>query len=101
MEYVISEQVRAWGKCHGYDVELHLDLWNDYLANRKGKPYRDPDAAYRNCIRSDYGGLRRAQARWMPPQYIPPDKVVRANTFVPLPKDTAVPAPDNAAWRRK
>ena len=100
-EYVISEKVRAWAKANCYDAELHLDHFNDYLANKTGKPYKDLDAAYRSCIRADWGGLRRAQARWMPPQYIPPDKVVRANTFVPLPTDTVVPAPENAAWRRK
>ena len=96
MEYIISDKVRMWAKANNYDPELHLDYWNDYLANRAGKPYRDPDAAYRNCIRSDYGGLRKAQRL---PQHIAPSQVIRANTFVPLPKDTAVPMPEN--MRRK
>lgn len=97
-EYAISEKVRAWATANGYNADLHLDHFNDYLANRTGKPYRDLDAAFRSCVRADWGGLRRAQRV---PVHIQPDKVVRANTFVPLPKDTAVPMPENVSWRKK
>lgn len=63
-EYIPSPKVMAWASAHGYDAELHLDHFNDYLANRTGKPYRDLDAAYRSCVRADWGGLRRqAQAK--------------------------------------
>lgn len=58
-EYIPSPQVRAWALAHGYDAELHIDYFNDFLANRTGKPYRNLDAAYRNCVRGDWGGLRR------------------------------------------
>lgn len=61
LEYTISEQVRAWADAHGFDVELHLDHFQDYLANKPGKPYKDLDAAYRSCVRADWGGLRRNQ----------------------------------------
>lgn len=98
MEYIITEQMREWGKANGYNVDLHHEFFMDYIANKTGKPYKDLDAAFRNCCRADWGGLRRAQRV---PVHIQPDKVVRANTFVPLPKDTAVPMPENVSWRKK
>jgi len=61
MEYAISDKVRAWAKAENYDVEMYLDLFNDYLANRRQKPYKDLDAAYRQCVRCDWGNLRRNQ----------------------------------------
>lgn len=61
-EYIISDKMRAWGNANGFNVDLHVEFWNDYLANRKGKPYKDLDAAFRNCVRCDYGGLRRQAA---------------------------------------
>jgi hypothetical protein len=59
MEYTISDKVRAWGKAESLDVEMHLDAFNDYLANRTKKPYKNLDAAFRNCVRSDWFGLRK------------------------------------------
>lgn len=99
-EYAISEKVRAWATANGYNADLHLDHFNDYLANRTGKPYRDLDAAFRSCVRADWGGLRKAQRQFVNYNQ-PAATVVRANTFVPLPKDTAVPMPENVAWRKK
>lgn len=59
MEYAISEQMRAWGKAHGFNVDEYCDAFNDYLSNRSRKPYKDLDAAFRNCVRSDWFNLRR------------------------------------------
>lgn len=57
-EYTISDKVRAWAAAHNYDPELHLEYFQDVLANKSGKAYRDLDAAFRNCLRADWGGLR-------------------------------------------
>ena len=57
-EYVPNEKMRAWGLANGFDVEIHVCFFNDYLANKTGKPYKDIDAAFRNCVRSDWGRIR-------------------------------------------
>ena len=96
MEYQISEKVRAWAKANLFDPELHLDMFNDYLANKAGKPYKDMDAAFRTCVRCDWGNLRRQQAQNNKlVGYVPPSQVKRANTAVPLPTNTVVPMPAN------
>jgi hypothetical protein len=56
--YEPSEQVIAWGKAHGFNVHAHCEYFNDYLANRTRKPYKDLDAAFRQCVRSDWGRIR-------------------------------------------
>ena len=61
MEYIIRDKMRQWGLANNYDVELHLEFFNDYLANKPGKPYKDNDAAFRNCVRADWGNMRRNQ----------------------------------------
>jgi hypothetical protein len=101
MEYIVTDQMREWGKANGYNVDLHVEYFNDYLANRTGKPYRSLDAAFRTCVRADWGDLRKAQRYMQPPLPIRPDQVVRANTFIKPPTTTAVPAPEGMAWRRK
>ena len=58
-DYIVTEQMRAWGKANGFNVDEHVDWFNDYIANKTGKPYKDLDAAFRNCVRSDWGGIRR------------------------------------------
>jgi hypothetical protein len=60
-EYVITDQMREWGKANGYNVDLHYEYFLDYIANKSGKPYKDLDAAFRNCVRADWGDLRKAQ----------------------------------------
>lgn len=49
----------------GYDLDAHLEYFTDYcLAN--GIQYCDFNAAFRNCCRGDWGGIRRAKpkAQW-------------------------------------
>lgn len=60
-EYIVSDQMREWGKCNGYNVDEHYEYFVDYCANKPGKPYKDMDAAFRNCVRADWGGIRRAK----------------------------------------
>jgi hypothetical protein len=58
--FAISDQVRQWAAKYGYGkyLELHLAHFVDYAkANRK--LYEDWDAAFRNCIRGDWGGIRK------------------------------------------
>jgi len=73
MEYAISDKVRAWAKAENYDCEMYLDLFNDYLANRRQKPYKDLDAAYRQCVRCDWGNLRRNKQLMQPRTFTQPE----------------------------
>lgn len=61
VEYVVTDKMRAWGSANGFNVDLHIEFFNDYLANKTGKPYKDLDAAFRNCVRCDWGGIRKQQ----------------------------------------
>lgn len=81
MEYIVTEKMRQWGKANGFNVDIHAEFFNDYLANKTGKPYKDLDAAFRNCVRCDWGGLRKQMTKWQPPE----QKVVVRDTFIPLP----------------
>lgn len=58
----ISPQVREWATKEGVaeHLEAHFAYFVDYAeANRK--VYTDWDAALRNCIRADWGGVRKAK----------------------------------------
>jgi hypothetical protein len=57
-EYTPSPQVRAWGTANGYNVDAHVDTFNDYLQNRSKKPYKNLDAAFRSCVRADWENIR-------------------------------------------
>lgn len=59
MGYELSEQMRAWAKANNFDPDIHIEYFQDYIANKPGKPYKDLDAAFRNCIRADWAQLRR------------------------------------------
>lgn len=61
MEYIPSDKVTAWAVANGYGdyIEAHAEYFTDYLANKPGKPYKDLDAAFRNCVRGDWGNIRR------------------------------------------
>lgn len=68
-EFVITEQMREWGKVYGWNVDEYFDYFVDYLANKTGKPYKDVEAAFRNCVRSDWPGVRKhGRAPWLIPQ---------------------------------
>ena len=77
-EYIVTEQMRAWGKVYGYtELERYADWFQDYLANRS-KKYKDEHAAFRNCVRSDWPGFRKGKpvtvytTRTEPARYIGP-----------------------------
>jgi len=61
----IPEAVQRWAAKKGYApyLDLHHEHFRDYLSNRKGKPYPNLDAAFRNCVRADWGDVRRNASR--------------------------------------
>lgn len=68
-EYIPSPQVREWAKAHGWDADHYTEAFNDYLLNRTRKPYKSLDAAFRNCVRSDWFRVR-VQKDYVPPRTI-------------------------------
>lgn len=57
-----SPELREWAKQHGYadNLDAHLDYFRDYCAANR-KLYVDHEAALRNCIKADWGGIRKAK----------------------------------------
>ena len=63
MNFDVSDSVRQWAIERGYAGHLaqHLDAFVGYVTAH-GKEYVDWDAALKNAIRSDWGGVRKASA---------------------------------------
>lgn len=59
-DFGISPSTREWANANGYGqtLEAHLEYFRDY-AESNGKTYADWDKAFRNCVRGDWGGIRR------------------------------------------
>lgn len=92
----ISPEVREWSRKHGYEAELdkHLEYFLDYARANKSKTYSDWDAAFRNCIRADWGGFRRRKVVVEPTRtaaQAPADAIVAEYRAA---KATATPMPD-------
>lgn len=70
----ISDSVRAWAIAHGYEpyLDAHLEYFLDFAVSNR-KLYLDWDAAFRNCVRADWGGIRKARriAAGLPAQAAP------------------------------
>ena len=61
---LIPDSLIAWMREHGFDDEYsqaHWEYFVDYLKNKKGT-YKDTDAAFRNCVKADWGAVR---AKWV------------------------------------
>jgi hypothetical protein len=59
-DWTPDAKLLAWCHAHGYDADAHYDFFRDYcLAN--GAKYASFDAAFRNCCRADWGGVRKNQ----------------------------------------
>jgi len=59
-DFTLTPQLIAWGQAHGYpqqELEAQAEWFADYLSNRI-KKYKDLNAAFRNCVRSDWGKIR-------------------------------------------
>lgn len=66
LEAGITDQVRWWAKAKGYEplLEQHFEAFRDYMAQeRNWKRYTDLDAAFRTCIRDDWGDIRMQAER--------------------------------------
>lgn len=78
-DFKISEQVRAWAKEKGFEQFLpgHLEK---FLSSVKasGRRYVDWDEAFINCIRDDWGDVRRnaARAAGIVPALVPKPKIL-------------------------
>lgn len=57
-EFQITDHLRAWGKAHGYNVDMHYDFFMNYIANRDRKPYKDIGRAFMNAVIADWGSIR-------------------------------------------
>lgn len=60
-DFKITDDVRAWAKINGYEpfLKAHFDFFVDW-ATASGTKKLDWDATFRNCIRSDWGRVRKA-----------------------------------------
>lgn len=61
---LIPESLLVWSKEKGFDhpsLQAHWDYFTDYLRTNpdKRRQYRDLHAAFRNCVRSDWGNVRK------------------------------------------
>lgn len=62
----ITAEHRAWAKSRAYDklIERHWEQFADYMAQAKNwRRYSDLDAAFRNCVRDDWGDVRMQAER--------------------------------------
>lgn len=62
----LTPGLRWWAKSKGWAamLDLHLEQFRDYMAQeRNWKRYTDLDAAFRSCVRDDWGGIRMQAER--------------------------------------
>lgn len=66
-EFTPNGTIRPWAEKRGYALawDAHLEHFKDYMTQERArKRYSDLNAAFRTCLRSDWGDLRqRAGAR--------------------------------------
>lgn len=62
-DYAPSAEVIEWVKQQGHEayLQLHVEKFRDTCATQARKPYTEDglDAAFRNCVRDDWGHVRR------------------------------------------
>jgi hypothetical protein len=62
-DYVPSESIKAWAKERGFMpyLDLHVEQFRDCCTTQQRKPYteRGLEAAFRKCIREDWGDVRK------------------------------------------
>ena len=74
--FPLTPEMREWAKREGLlhpSLDAHHAYFIDYVNNKSGKPYKDLQAAFRNCVRSDWGRIR---AGWKGGSVSVPSKVV-------------------------
>ena len=55
-----------WGEKNGFSkskIKFNYEYFIDYIKNRSKKPYKDLRAAFRNCVRSDWGGYDKPSSK--------------------------------------
>lgn len=59
-DFKVSDRVRVWASSKGfaYALDAHLEYFLSY-AKASGKRYTDWDEAFMNCIRADWGSVRK------------------------------------------
>lgn len=60
-DFSITPEIREWARKRGYEpyLEAHLEYLKDWAPGQRKASW---EATFRNCIRADWGGIRR-QAR--------------------------------------
>ena len=60
-DFKLTPELRAWAKEHGWEasVEAHYNYFVDYIKAQPKNRYKDLEAAFRNCVRGDWGSIRR------------------------------------------
>ena len=61
-DWAPDAKLLAWCSANGYDADLHLEYFRDYCESNNAK-YVNFDAAFRNCCRADWGGIRKNHTR--------------------------------------
>jgi hypothetical protein len=58
--FAISDSMREWARENKFEpfLEAHFAYFTDY-ARSNGKQYADWDGAFRNCVRADWGDVRK------------------------------------------
>jgi hypothetical protein len=59
-DFAVTHEVRLHGNRLGYtdaEIDASLSYFVDYCRSKGGSPYADYDAAFRNCLKADWGGV--------------------------------------------
>lgn len=60
-DFAISEEIRAFGNndlgLSKPEIDASFSYFLDYCRSKGGSPYADYDAALRNCLKADWGGV--------------------------------------------
>ncbi len=79
-----SEKLKAWAIANGFGpteyLEKHSEYFRDYC-EASGAKYANFDAAFRNCLRGDWGNIR---AKFVP---VRRSEVVKRQEFVQTEED--------------
>lgn len=61
LERGVTPGIRTWAAARGFEpyLDLHFEHFRDYLAQKEARHYVDHDAAFRSCVRADWGGVRK------------------------------------------
>lgn len=60
-DFKLTPHLRTWAKEQGWEnsIDAHFQYFVDYLKAQPKNRYKDLEAAFRNCVRGDWGSVRR------------------------------------------